>query len=320
MKQKLILFATGIALASGLMSSCSEDTPAPTAVIYATIVDYTVTFAPQVTDVSTYSWDFGDGTALSTEPAPVHTYASFGDYTVKLTVKGDGGEAIATKVITIAATSIKDLLTGGAKATNGKTWVLDRAYTVGDGGGPIMPAPYLVVQASATDVLCMVGSDAVCAEYDNEFTFYFDGTYKMKPVNGNVLSGAVYAYGTNSVVGDPAWAVGLAAATFTPPATSTWTENNTSFTIDAIQDPNDPNVPPAHAVVTFPAGTNPITFSEGAYFGVNDFPTTRRFIIDKITTTKLTVSMFVCGYGFDGGSPVYNTMPSNMFHLTYVAK
>jgi hypothetical protein len=39
----------------------------------------------------TYSWDFGDSTAASTEKAPSHTYASAGVYNVTLTVYGVTG-------------------------------------------------------------------------------------------------------------------------------------------------------------------------------------------------------------------------------------
>ena len=95
----LILMITAIFAVMGV--SCKK-TPAPTAEIFATIDSYTVTFNPTVSDVKTYDWDFGDG-EKSTEAAPVHTYKKSGTYTVRLTVKGDGGEISVTKDITIAA-------------------------------------------------------------------------------------------------------------------------------------------------------------------------------------------------------------------------
>ncbi|QYZ78536.1 PKD domain-containing protein [Methanofollis formosanus] len=49
-------------------------------------------------DVTTWSWDFGDGTG-STEQDPVHTYRSSGIYTVSLTVNSD--EDTATKPVYI---------------------------------------------------------------------------------------------------------------------------------------------------------------------------------------------------------------------------
>ncbi|MCX6225138.1 MAG: PKD domain-containing protein [Bacteroidia bacterium] len=315
MKKKMYLFLTGIVLAAAVLTSCKK-TSGPTAEIFSTVAGYTVTFNPQVTDADTYSWDFGDGSALSTDKNPVHTYESFGDYTVKLTVKGEGGEKSVTKVISIAATSIKDLLTGGIKATTGKTWVLDRAYTVGDGGGPVSNTPYTISFPSIDNALDMFG---LGDEYDNEFTFYYDGTYKVNPKNGNVLAAAVYSSFNGIVVGEPAWAVGLCAATWTAPASATWTHGTSDFTIDAIGNPDDSNVPPAHAIVTF-TGQNWITFSTGAYFGIFDFPTITKFIIDELTPNKMRVSLFLCGYGFDGGDAKYNAMPTNMLHLSYIKK
>ena len=82
-----------------------------------------------MTDVSSYSWNFGDG-ETSTEAKPVHTYALSGTYTVTLVVKGEGGEATATKEVTIAA-SFLEMLTGGVADANGKTWVLSTNLSPG---------------------------------------------------------------------------------------------------------------------------------------------------------------------------------------------
>ncbi|MFQ5668599.1 MAG: PKD domain-containing protein [Candidatus Binatia bacterium] len=38
-----------------------------------------------------YSWDFGDGSAPSTEANPSHTYTTLGDYTASVTVTGPHG-------------------------------------------------------------------------------------------------------------------------------------------------------------------------------------------------------------------------------------
>jgi len=48
----------------------------------------------------TYKWDFGDGSAASSEQNPSHTYAKEGDYTASITVSSPGG-ATATDEIDI---------------------------------------------------------------------------------------------------------------------------------------------------------------------------------------------------------------------------
>jgi cytochrome c len=56
---------------------------------------------PDAGDTVTYSWDFGDGSAASSEQNPSHTYAEPGDYTAKLTVSD--GEATATRNVPVTA-------------------------------------------------------------------------------------------------------------------------------------------------------------------------------------------------------------------------
>ncbi len=45
--------------------------------------------------VNEWSWDFGDGSPISTERNPVHNYAAPGDYEVTLTVKNSIGSVYA---------------------------------------------------------------------------------------------------------------------------------------------------------------------------------------------------------------------------------
>lgn len=51
----------------------------------------TIHFGNESQNVTEYSWDFGDGSGVSTEAAPSYTYAETGVYTVTLTATGAGG-------------------------------------------------------------------------------------------------------------------------------------------------------------------------------------------------------------------------------------
>ena len=54
-------------------------------------------------DPLTYSWNFGDNTAPSTQQNPTHTYATAGTFNAVVTVSdGKGGTATKTVPITVA--------------------------------------------------------------------------------------------------------------------------------------------------------------------------------------------------------------------------
>lgn len=63
----------------------------------------TVTFNNTSTnDPTSFSWNFGDGTTVSTEKNPVHTYAAAGTYTVVLTATNSNGSSTQSQSITVA--------------------------------------------------------------------------------------------------------------------------------------------------------------------------------------------------------------------------
>ena len=70
-------------------------------------------------DVDTWEWDFGDGDT-STEQNPLHTYTSAGDYTVSLTVTGDGGSSTETKIDFINVTEPAPTAEFSATPTTGE--------------------------------------------------------------------------------------------------------------------------------------------------------------------------------------------------------
>ncbi len=104
MKKRIFpIFLTVVILGALTMVSCKkeESKPAPVSSFTFEIDDKTVTFTNTSTDAATYSWDFGDGSAVSAEMNPVHTYDAYGDYDVRLTATGDGGENIAKVTISV---------------------------------------------------------------------------------------------------------------------------------------------------------------------------------------------------------------------------
>ena len=94
----------------------------------------TVTFSPQNQSAATYSWDFGDGTAVSTQMSPAHTYTAGGTYTVTLTLTEGSCTETITRSVSVAAlginpvsaTSSLTLSPNPAKDNLTVTWTSDK--------------------------------------------------------------------------------------------------------------------------------------------------------------------------------------------------
>jgi PKD repeat protein len=92
----------------GTIFSCKDEDKDPTVVASFTFeVDATdplkVNFTNTSTDSDGVSWNFGDGSTLSTDENPTHTFAAGGDFTVTLTASDKNGkdEAVASKTVTV---------------------------------------------------------------------------------------------------------------------------------------------------------------------------------------------------------------------------
>lgn len=107
--KKSFIFASFVAMVA-MLASCSKELPTPR-------FDYeaeglVVTFINQSKNADTFAWDFGDGSAISKEQAPVHEYAEAGTYSVKLTASNKDGEKTLTQEIVLTALSVDITIDG----------------------------------------------------------------------------------------------------------------------------------------------------------------------------------------------------------------
>ena len=136
-------------------------------------------------------WDLGNGTTVKGDNVSA-TYPFKGDYTVTMSLYTTGGSATISKVISIAAddyglldTPGFNALTGGATATEGKTWVFAR-YTRGHFGvGDINAAPEMNGPAWWQ---CDPNGKEGCSLYENEYTFIQKGTKLVWSNNGSIYT------------------------------------------------------------------------------------------------------------------------------------
>ena len=104
--KKSFIMASAVAVLALLATSCQPKVDAPTARFSYEADGLEVEFTNLSKDAESYAWDFGDGTAVSTEENPVHEYARFGEYTVKLTAKNKGGEKSYSDVVVLEKKAI----------------------------------------------------------------------------------------------------------------------------------------------------------------------------------------------------------------------
>jgi PKD repeat protein len=84
-----------------------------------------IQFTNQSANFSAIVWNFGDNSATTSESNPVHTYATTGDFTVKLTATSPSGVSdVFTKVITISDPNVMLTMLCGDVT---KTWKLLRS-------------------------------------------------------------------------------------------------------------------------------------------------------------------------------------------------
>lgn len=139
-----------------------------------------------------YSWDFGDGSAVSTDKDPSHTYTEEKTYNVTLTTKNSAGVAKSvTKGIAVGAvkaTKAAIVLNGTADdwtkntSDNSDAWDMNPNSTIQDNSGATIDSPYRALwQNTALDSWLLNN----CGNKNEQPGSSSDGTY----VNGSKTRG-----------------------------------------------------------------------------------------------------------------------------------
>lgn len=112
--QEIVVTTTGaysVTVTNPLTGCISSDiinvdiTASPIASFTYTVEGSSISFTNTST-IGAYTWNFGDGSAISTLPSPSHTYAVEGTYTVTLTVSNTCGDDVYTAIISTVSPEI----------------------------------------------------------------------------------------------------------------------------------------------------------------------------------------------------------------------
>jgi len=148
-----------------------------------------VNFTNTSTNATTYSWNFGDNTALSVEKDPSHIYAQGGTFKVTLTVKNSKGveHSVTNDVVVDGQVVLANLLTGVGVA--GKTWSLRR---------DVVAVEFVNAGNSNRIDFCFGGTCTNKSELnsrpcvtDDEYIFKPDGTF-VRDTKGTFWMDGVY--------------------------------------------------------------------------------------------------------------------------------
>ncbi len=138
-------------------------------------------------------------------------------------------------------------------------------------------------------------------EYDNEYTFKFDGSYSLDPINGKVLAGWVYSdmdVDPGDIVETTAY--GIWQIRIPTPASPTWSlTENTDLTVESVYDANDDQEDGVPETITF-ENVDYISFTGDGFIGMKDYTST--VIVREIAPDRMTLTMFFHSYKGDPGN------------------
>jgi hypothetical protein len=178
-----------------------------------------------------YTWDFGDGSAVSHQMSPMHTYASGGSYTITLTTKIEGWSGVCTKTYSkiisvglgVATSNVVNVAchngnSGSVTAVasngtapysynlNGGVWQSSTSFTsltagtytlnIKDSKGCTASTTFTITQPSGISFNTILTTNATCGQANGAFTC--NATGGVSPLQYKLNSGSFVSGGTFS--------------------------------------------------------------------------------------------------------------------------
>jgi len=304
----LSILLIGVTSCSSVNDSGASDFPL-SAVIFHSVNGKQVAFQGLTHSAVSWMWDFGDGNTSTTQN-PVHGYELGGYYVATLTATDENGATETSQVNLALALTPYSLLTGDNTAEDyqGKTWKLSGSHSefdyLGNADADLTPVAGTPVPLSAG----IFGAGLGMAEvYEDEFTFFFDGSYKHDvKADGASLGGLVYQFVTTGgagIVNSSGADFGLCTGRYTP-------EENATFTYVEAEDFTVSSVFGPGGALTF-NGVSTLDFSGTEFVGFLDFQ--RKVIIQDITDNSMRLIMFMAA----GQNPAIIGINTNVLILTF---
>jgi len=222
----------------------------------------TVTFINESdgTGNATASWNFGDGSALSSEWAPTHVYGTSDDYSVTLTIttEADGSTSVITETVTIAEQLVPSFQTTEdngtvsfiASATGGES-VITYSWNFGDSTAAVTGATVSHTYASSGSYMATVSlasADGQTSSLTKAVTVailpvagftsaihYLDVTFTDTTTGGDANNSYAWDFGDGTTSTEASTVHTYSAdGTFTVELTVTDSANNTSMSSASV--------------------------------------------------------------------------------------
>jgi len=313
--RKLFVFF-GLMVVAGFMAvnltSCEDPIPEPTVKLNVQKDGHKVVLAIIATDATSYAWDYGDGkTSVVSTASHEYTYEYSGEYTITVTVTNESGSNSASEKVTIDPEPAEIISGTPTTNPNGKTWILDKKYYAGkNGAGPLITGLPITLDFLVDNVLeAFLG---LGTEYDNEYTFKYDGSLVINNKNGISLGGTYYSFAVAQTGPAPGFegGMGLSGISYAPKSGGKWEFKQGNLNLDVVIE--DPANLPAGWKEGKLALTNQMYIAPTDYFGFLEI--TKTVLIKEVTSEHMHVIFLMHGV------PEAGTKPSTAIHVTFIPK